>query len=115
MAKSVKSTKTLRTFLRDVPGGDVVVYFTATWCSPCQLFGPLVEEFAAWRSIPVVKVDIDKVDPGILNRQPFKIRGVPTLLAYRDRKLRRKRLTGAVSGGKLVEWLDDVLPPRGRK
>ena len=57
----------------------VLVDFWATWCGPCQMLAPVVEEIAAEHR--VVKVDVDK-NPELA--MAFGIESIPTVLAFRD-------------------------------
>jgi thioredoxin len=63
----------------------VLVDFYADWCGPCRMLAPVVDELAEARSgtVVVLKVDTDRY-PGISER--FGIRGIPTLIAFRDGK-----------------------------
>ena len=66
----------------DVP---VLVDFYADWCGPCKMIAPIVDEVAQGRAgrALVLKLDTDK-NPGITER--FGIRGIPTLIAFRNGK-----------------------------
>lgn len=62
--------------------GDVIVDFFATWCGPCKMLGPVLEDMASDRdSIDIVKVDID--ESMNLARQ-YGIMSVPTLVLFKD-------------------------------
>ena len=62
--------------------GLVLVDFFATWCGPCRMLGPVLEDMANDRdSIDIVKVDID--ESMNLARQ-FGIMSVPTLVLFKD-------------------------------
>lgn len=111
MAKTARSSKALRAILREVPDGDAVVYFTATWCSPCRIFGPVLAKVAARMKVPLVKVDVDRVDPALVSRRPWRVRGVPVIFAYRNRRLRR-RLVGAAREAALEEWFRAAFPDK---
>ena len=58
---------------------SVLVDFWATWCGPCQMLAPVLEEIAA--EVKVVKVDVDK-EPELA--MAFGIESIPTVLAFRD-------------------------------
>jgi thioredoxin 1 len=59
-----------------------IVDFTATWCGPCKLLAPIVDELAGAYAgrVNVGKVDVDQ-NPGIAAR--YGIRSVPTLLFFK--------------------------------
>jgi thioredoxin 1 len=62
----------------DVP---VIVDYSATWCSPCKMQVPILEEFAAAHlgKVRVVKVDTDD-SPKTASR--YGIRSIPTLMLF---------------------------------
>ncbi|HLB55124.1 MAG TPA: thioredoxin [Gemmatimonadales bacterium] len=64
----------------DVP---VLVDLYADWCGPCKMIAPIVDQLAHDRAGQALflKLDTDR-SPGITER--FGIRGIPTLLAFRD-------------------------------
>lgn len=61
--------------------GKVLVDFFATWCGPCRMIAPLIEEIAQERAgeVTVCKVDIDK-SPDLASR--YGVRGVPTVMVF---------------------------------
>jgi thioredoxin 1 len=81
----------------------VVVDFTATWCGPCRLVAPLMEQLAEEYEgkLKVVKVDVDSNKP-IFRR--FGLRSIPAVLIFKNSELidtivgvsPYERFTGAV-------------------
>ena len=63
----------------------VLVDFWATWCGPCKMLAPVLEEIAAERpDITVAKVNVDE-DQSLAMQ--FGIDAIPTVLAFRDGKI----------------------------
>ena len=59
----------------------VLVDFWATWCGPCQMLAPVLEELS--QQIKVVKVDVDE-NPQLA--VAFQVASIPTVIAFRDGK-----------------------------
>jgi thioredoxin 1 len=63
-----------------------LVDFWAAWCGPCQLLGPTIEEIADEfvGQLKVCKMDVDE-NQSVPSQ--FQIRGIPTVLLFKDGKL----------------------------
>ena len=59
----------------------VLVDFWATWCGPCQMLAPVLEELS--QQLKVVKVDVDENPQLAL---AFQVASIPTVIAFRDGK-----------------------------
>jgi thioredoxin 2 len=88
----------------------VVVDLWATWCGPCRMVSPALEQLATERAgdIKLVKVEIDAA-PRLAQR--FEVRAVPTLLVMRDGEV-IARQPGAAPVAALRRWLDQALQPK---
>lgn len=80
--------------------GTVLVDFWATWCGPCQMMGPVMEEIAAEREdIKVCKVNVD--EEMTLARQ-YQVLSIPTFLAFENGVV-KARTMGAMPKEQLLK------------
>jgi thioredoxin 1 len=65
--------------------GLTIVDFWATWCGPCRMISPILEQIATERAgqVKVAKLD---VDDNMQTAARFNIRSMPTLLFFKDGK-----------------------------
>ncbi len=84
----------------------VLVDFYADWCGPCKIMAPLLDDVARRRAgeMLVVKLDTDR-NP--VTGQRFGIRGIPTLIAFREGKEVGRRV-GAVPPAELEAFLSAI-------
>ena len=61
--------------------GTVLVDFFATWCGPCKMLSPVLEELSEESDVLIVKVDVDEAGP--LAAQ-YGIQAVPTLMLFKN-------------------------------
>ena len=85
----------------------VLVDFFATWCGPCKMMLPIVEEISEEFAgkITVAKVDVDG-SPSTAAK--FGIRNIPTILFFKDGKVADKQV-GAVPKTTLVSKINALL------
>lgn len=74
---------TKENFNAEVVNSDrpVLLDFWATWCGPCQMLAPVLEELS--QQVKVVKVDVDE-NPQLA--MAFQVASIPTVIAFRDGK-----------------------------
>lgn len=84
-------------------GNKVLVDYFATWCMPCKMLSPILEEVAeADKEVTIVKVDIDEFEQEAVMAG---IRSVPTLVYYKDGK-EAKRVSGVHSKEEILEIMN---------
>ncbi|MDD8027408.1 MAG: thioredoxin [Acidobacteriota bacterium] len=84
-----------------------LIDFWAVWCVPCKMIAPVVEEIAVEMKgkLKVCKMDVDqsRVVPA-----KYGIRGIPTLLLFKDGAL-KEQLVGALPKDKIVDAIKKHL------
>lgn len=79
----------------------VLVDMFADWCGPCKAMSPILKEVKdrMGDNLKVIKIDVDK-NPQVA--QKFQVRGVPTLILFKEGKL-LWRQSGVVAADQLEE------------
>ncbi|AGM10689.1 thioredoxin [Amycolatopsis sp. MJM2582] len=107
MANTV--TVTDKTFVDDVLTSEkpVLVDFWATWCGPCKMVAPVLEEIAAenGEKLTIAKLDID-ANPN--TARDYQVMSIPTLILFQGGKP-VKQIVGAKPKAALLSDLADVL------
>ena len=85
----------------------VLVDYWAEWCGPCKMIAPILDEVATSYDgkLQVAKMNVDE------NRDipaKFGIRGIPTLMLFKDGQLAATKV-GAMSTAQLTAFIDQQL------
>lgn len=85
----------------------VLVDFSATWCGPCQMMGPVMEKLATEfeGKAKVAKVDIDECSDLAMQ---YHIMSVPSMLFFKNGEI-KEQVVGAVPAEHLSEKLNNLL------
>ena len=81
----------------------VLIDFFATWCGPCKMVSPVVDEIADERpDIKVCKLDVDK---NLDLARTFQVMSVPTLVAMKNGEIVNK-IIGAMPKAQILKMFD---------
>ncbi|MDR3257207.1 MAG: thioredoxin [Mycoplasmataceae bacterium] len=81
---SVQQVVSLKDLKEITSNGYTLVDFYATWCGPCKMLSPIIDELSNTMSdIQFVKIDVDQASDAA---QAFSIRSIPTVYLFKDGK-----------------------------
>lgn len=85
----------------------VLIDFFATWCGPCKALAPVLKQVkdALEDNVSVLKIDIDK-NQSLATK--LNVRGVPTLILYKNGK-QIWRQSGVVSKEAILKEINTIL------
>ncbi len=85
----------------------VLVDFWAEWCGPCKQIGPILEGISESKKdkLKIFKLNVDE-NPE--TPQKFGVRGIPTLMLFKDGKLVDTKV-GSLPKNMLESWIDQKL------
>ena len=109
MASALIKHVTDATFEADVlkSSQPILVDYWAEWCGPCKMIAPILDEVSAAYAgkLNIAKMNVDE------NREvpaKFGIRGIPTLMLFKDGQLAATKV-GALSKSQLTAFIDQQL------
>ncbi|WP_296508599.1 thioredoxin TrxA [Rhodoferax sp.] len=109
MASELIKHVTDATFEADVlqSAQPILVDYWAEWCGPCKMIAPILDEVSAAYEgkLQIAKMNVDE------NRDipaKFGIRGIPTLMLFKDGNLAATKV-GALSKAQLIAFIDQQL------
>ncbi len=86
--------------------GVAVVDFYATWCPPCKMLAPIIEEIASEaKGYTVAKLDVDE---GIEVANELGVMSIPTVIIFVD-GVEKERLVGFRNKEELLEAISNVV------
>ena len=83
--------------------GLVLVDFFATWCGPCRMLAPFLEDLSEEVETPIYKIDVDECEN--LSRK-FGILSIPTMIFFKDGELVEK-ITGLRTKQEIKKMLEN--------
>ena len=85
--------------------GTCLVDFNATWCGPCKMQAPVLEELASEVDYPIYGIDVDEAEE---IASEYNVNAVPSLMIFKDGKL-QETLVGFQSKEVLEEAIGKYL------
>ncbi|MCH8619751.1 thioredoxin TrxA [Undibacterium sp. TS12] len=85
----------------------VLVDFWAEWCGPCKMIAPILEDVAKEYNGKIVVAKLD-VDANQAVPAKFGIRGIPTLILFKDGAAAAQKV-GALAKGQLTAFIDSNI------
>ena len=91
----------------------VLVDYWAEWCGPCKMIAPILDELSTTYAgkLQIAKMNVDE------NRDipaKFGIRGIPTLMLFKDGQLAATKV-GAMSKAQMTAFIDQQLTVSDQK
>ena len=87
--------------------GITLVDFYATWCGPCRMLSPFIEELDSeyGEKVKVVKLDVDECGE-VASR--FAVNAIPAIMIFKDNEL-KKTSVGFLPKEDIVKLIESVL------
>lgn len=90
-------------FNDEIKDGLVLVDFYATWCGPCKMMHPVIDEVAfLYKDLKIIKVNVDNHSD--LSRE-YGVMSIPTIILFKDGNIVEKNI-GFTPKEVLNEWIN---------
>lgn len=86
----------------------VIIDFWAEWCGPCRMLAPILDQLSEEMEgkVKIVKMNIDE-NPETPSK--FGVRGIPTMLLFKEGKQIASKKVGVQPKNVLQEWINSSL------
>ena len=93
-------------FEKETKAGVMLVDFWASWCGPCRMLSPIVDQLSTeMKGLRFGSVNVDE-QPSLSEK--FEVASIPTLLIFKNGKVIANRV-GATSKENLREWINSSM------
>ena len=89
-------------------GKGSIIQFSATWCNPCKVLKPIMEEISDEMSDKLNFFYMD-IDESPSTPTLFSIRGVPTLIQFDEKGEQKGIKVGATSKSNVISFINDNI------
>ena len=85
----IKHIESADQFNKEIASGKVLVDFYATWCGPCQMLSPVIEQLDKEANIKILKVDVDELSD---IARVFRVMSIPTLVVLENGRMTKREM-----------------------